>query len=422
MGRFTLTIAARNLTANPMRSLLTSLGLLIGVSGVIAIVAVGEGVKAYFRRELSQLGSNLMFIIPQAEMEEGRLLQVAKKFKNEDINFLNLNSTTTLIVYGASQTEVLVRAKGRSRNVDITGGNPVSAEVLDLKFSHGRMFNHSEHRNRAKVAVLGNKVKQWLFPGVRDPVGETIRIKGVNFKVIGVVKPRGRIGGSPDWDRIIFIPLPTFQAYISGKDEVEWITAATKTPEELGVSSNREAIKLAEAELTRLLRVKRKIKNPSKDDFLILTPTDFLEFGDTFFNILIIVFGVVAMVALVVGSIGIMNMMLVSVSERTREIGLRKALGATRRSIVLQFLLETSFLTLTGGLLGLLVGYAAGELLSLWLSSTGIFSGEDIFHAAIPLPYILITLGVSVSVGIGAGIWPAIKAATLDPIEALRYE
>ncbi len=422
VGRFTLSIAARNLTANPMRSLLTSLGLLIGVSGVIAIVAVGEGVKAYFRKEISSLGSNIIFVMPQAVMEEGRLIQRAKPFKNEDVEFVARNATTLSTIYGTAQTSVLAKAGNRTHRVSLGGGNPVSAEVLDLKFASGRMFTRSEHRNRAKVAVLGAKVQEWLFPEVENPVGQTVRINDLTFKVVGVVKPRGRIGGSPDWDRMIFIPLPTFQAYISGKNEVEWITAVTKSPEELGVKTNKEAIELAEAEITRLLRVRRRIRNPAKDDFLIVTPTDFLKLGDTFFNVMIMVFGVVAMVALVVGSIGIMNMMLVSVNERTREIGLRKALGATRRSIILQFLLETSFLTLTGGLLGLLFGFAAGELLSLWLSSTGIFTGEDVFHASVPLSYVVITLGVSVGVGIAAGLWPAIKAATLDPIEALRYE
>ena len=397
-------VAFGAIRANKMRSMLTMLGIVIGIAAVITMVALGEGAQRSVQDRLQALGTNVLSVNPGQQMFGGVDRGAGAPLLVQDAEALMREPRAIKAVSPEMDRRLQVTYGNANSNTSIRGVWPVSFEINNIKVAQGRLFNEGENRGRRRVALVGARVGEALGTESNALIGKTITIKGIAFDVIGVLEEKGQgmgFGGSVD-DRI-YIPLSTAQFRVFGQERVNEIQVQANSPAEM----NR-----AMAEIERVVRREHRIRPGEPSDFNIRNQATLLStFEETTRTFSFLLAGI-AIVSLVVGGIGIMNIMLVSVTERTREIGVRKALGARRRDIMLQFLIEALVLCIAGGVIGLGLGVAA----AIGMSKLAAWNTVVAPQAAI------LAIGFSAFIGIFFGLWPARRAASLDPIVSLRYE
>ena len=396
-------MAWASLIANKMRSILTMLGIIIGVAAVIALVSIGNGVKQDIQNSISSLGSNLLMVMPGAPRTPGvRPSQGSmKSLKVSDYQAISkLDGVKAASPYTANSYVSIYQSKNWTTTVSGVSSN--FQDVNNWTMSEGRFISSKNVENRERVAVVGQTVVKNLFAG-DDPVGKEIRVKNIPFRVIGVLNSKGNGTMGNDQDDVIFIPYTTAMERVEGVDYLRMVYV---------VASDDNGIDRLQSDIENLLRVRHGIKDTNLDDFNIQNMKSIMETMEQTTGTLTLFLGAVAAISLVVGGIGIMNIMLVSVTERTREIGIRKALGATYFVIVTQFLIEAVVISLMGGLIGIALGIGASKLI-------GLASGMS---TVISVPTIVLSFAFSMAIGLVFGIYPALKAAKLNPIDALHYE
>ena len=396
-------MAWASLIANKMRSILTMLGIIIGVAAVIALVSIGNGVKQDIQNSISSLGSNLLMVMPGAPRTPGvRPSQGSmKSLKVSDYQAISkLDGVKAASPYTANSYVTIYQSKNWTTTVSGVSSN--FQDVNNWTMAEGRFISSKNVENRERVAVVGQTVVKNLFVG-EDPVGKEIRVKNIPFRVIGVLNSKGNGTMGNDQDDVIFIPYTTAMERVEGVDYLRMVYV---------VASDDNGIDRLQSDIENLLRVRHSIKDTNLDDFNIQNMKSIMETMEQTTGTLTLFLGAVAAISLVVGGIGIMNIMLVSVTERTREIGIRKALGATYFVIVTQFLIEAVVISLMGGLIGIALGIGASKLI-------GLASGMS---TVISVPTIVLSFAFSMAIGLVFGIYPARKAAKLNPIDALHYE
>jgi putative ABC transport system permease protein len=392
------------LIANKLRALLTMLGVIIGVGAVITMIGIGEGAQKAVMDRIQALGSNLLFISPGAARGGGMIVMIggsSVKLRREDSDAISARIAEVEATAPEISRNVQVKYENRNWNTRIVGTTPEYETVRNFKAAKGRYFTKSEERSAAKVCVIGANLVETLFNNA-EPIGKTIRISGKAFDVIGVLESKGQSGWNNPDDQII-IPLTTAQRRVLGVDYLSTITAKVVS----GKQMDRAFL-----EIERVLRREHKLRESADNDFTIRNQADLITtFQETQQTFTFLLAGIAA-VSLLVGGIGIMNIMIVSVTERTREIGVRKAIGATKKDVMLQFLIESIALSVTGGLIGIAVGLLAMFLINAY----------GTLSTAISINAVLMSFLFAVFVGISFGIYPAWKAANQNTIDALRYE
>ena len=403
-------LALRQVFKHKVRSFLTILGILIGVGGVVTIVSLGEGLREVFKGNMASMASNdVIFVMPDAPMEPGRVPVGIKLFKARDKDAIEESENVESVIGGNIMNNALVKHGWRSANMMVYGSPWNYFPIDNLEIDYGRLYTRGEEMGRAMVCVVGAELKKELYDEQESIVDSFITINGSRYRVIGVLKSKSAMTGGGQFNKSIHIPMQTASARLFGNDEIYWMSVKLTEGTDL---------QKAKEDISARLRASRRIRSGKDDDFALTTPDDWAKFANTFVNSLILVFGVIAMMALVVGGIGVMNIMLVSVQERTREIGLRKALGATPGTIAIQFLVESVTLTLVGGMLGIGIGYAQGGIVAIVMKNA-----LDVFwQPSVPPQWILIVIVAMLVMGLGFGVYPAWRAGRLDPIIALRYE
>ena len=390
------------LLANKLRSLLTMLGVIIGVGAIITTTSIGEGAKADITERIQTLGANILAVRPGQSMFRGRGSADARKTLTvEDLEALQERGQTFGYVTPEVSSRAQVKFRNKNTNTTIVGTSPAYLVTANFTVEKGRFFTELEIRQRDRVCVLGKSVVDNLFESV-EPVGQTVKIKNVGFHVVGVMKEKGASGWRNPDDQV-FIPYSTAMKRVFGADYLSSISVQ---------ANNDKLIEAAETELIELIRKQHEIPVNKEPDFHIRNQAEFMETleesSQTFTNMIL----GIAVVSLVVGGIGIMNIMLVSVTERTKEIGLRKAVGAQRIDILAQFLVESTTLAVVGGILGIGVGIVGAEgVPSIWG-----------WRTEVSVMYAVVSFVVSAFVGVFFGAYPAWKAAKLHPIDALRHE
>ncbi len=407
-------VSFRSLSANKLRSILTMLGIIIGVGAVIALLSIGEGAGAAITQQIQGIGSNLIFVLPGQTTSSGirSAFGSASTLTLADANALNDPLCCSAIgsVAPVYQRNVQVTGGSNNTNTNVTGTTPSYQTVRNWYPALGRFFNQRDLESVARVAVIGATTAKTLF-GAQDPVGLTIKIDRIPFKVIGVMSEKGgggMFGGSQD--DVIFTPITTAQRRLFGTSAQTAQGAPRVTTVFVSAASEKQ-MDTAMAQITQVLRQRHRILY-QQDDFTVLSQKDILGALNQITDILTIFLASIAAISLLVGVIGIMNIMLVSVTERTREIGIRKAIGARRRDILLQFLIEAITMSVTGGVIGILFGSAIGAV----VNATGLIK------TAVAPSSVILAVGFSVAVGLFFGLYPAARAASLHPIDALRYE
>ncbi len=399
-------IAWRGLSANKMRSGLTMLGIMIGVGAVIAMISVGNGATASVTSRIQSLGSNLLMIMPgSAGIAFGGARQAAgtaTTLTNDDADAITKEVPTVEMVSPEFSGSAQVVYLNRNVNTRITGVVPEYQEVHNSNVAFGEFIRPEDQNAQSRVAVLGQNVVSDLFSQGDSPIGKTIKIKNLPFLVIGIMEKKGQ-AGFQNLDDQVFIPLSTAQKRLFGSDNLQSISIKVKNEDEMELAANQ---------ISTLLLHQHKIDNPNNADFRIMNQTDILSTMTQVSATFTMLLGGIAAISLIVGGIGIMNIMLVSVTERTREIGLRKAVGAKRKDILGQFLTESVVLSLLGGSMGLLLGFIGSYIFS-------IIGG---WPFVVSMTSVLLAFLFSAAVGIFFGIYPARRASLLSPIEALRYE
>ncbi len=403
----TLRIALRALWVNKMRSALTMLGIIIGVSAVIIMLAVGTGVRNKISEQISSIGSNLIIVVPGSSTQGGIRMGGGSQstLTKDDADAILKECSAVYVVAPMHNGAAQVVFGNQNWSTGIQGTTPGILEVRDCGLTAGRNMTEQDVRNANKVCLLGQTVVDNLF-GSMDPVGQIIRIKKIPFTVIGVLESKGQSLGGQDQDDTIIIPLTTAQKKIFGTTipgMVRTIMVKARSTEDLSV---------AERQVTDLLRQRHRIGPTKEEDFTVRNLTQMLQMAEQTAGVMTMLLAAIASVSLLVGGIGIMNIMLVSVTERTREIGIRMAVGAKTWDIRIQFIIEALTLSLIGGVTGIVIG----SIISVILSS--VFE----FPSVISLLSILLSFGFSGVVGIFFGFYPAYKASLMNPIDALRFE
>ena len=396
-------MAWASLVANKLRSLLTMLGIIIGVAAVIALVSIGNGVKQDIEDSISSLGSNLLVVLPGAPRTPGARssqgsMKSLKISDYEAIAKLEGVKAASPMTNGS----YVVIYQNKNWTTSVAGVNSNFQDVNNWTMTSGRFFSDKNVQNRERVAVVGQTVVKNLFAD-EDPVGKEIRVKNIPFRVIGVLKSKGNGTMGNDQDDTVLIPYTTSMERVEGIDYLRRVYVVAK---------DDEGIDRLQADIENLLRVRHNIKDTNLDDFNIQNMKSIMETVAQTTGTFTLFLGAVAAISLVVGGIGIMNIMLVSVTERTREIGVRKALGATYSVIVTQFLIEAVVISLMGGFIGIAFGIGASKVI-------GMVSGMS---TVVSVPTIIMSFAFSMAIGLIFGIYPARKAAKLNPIDALHYE
>ncbi len=395
------------LLSNKARSGLTVLGIVIGIGSVIAMVSVGQGSTASIESSIQSLGSNLLMVSPSFQRGVGTQVSAgrgsAQTLKQEDAEAIQKEITLVKALAPELSGRYQITAKGTNTNTSVVGTTAAYPAVRSVEIAEGSFISEQNVRSLSKVAVLGPTTRDDLFgEDATGVVGKTIKINKIQFKVIGITKEKGGSGMSNS-DDMIFIPLSTAQRFLAGSNYLSTIYVEV---------ADQESMTAAQEQITSLLLSRHNISNPELADFSIMNQADIVSSVSSISDTLTILLGAIAGISLIVGGIGIMNMMLTTVTERTREIGLRKAIGAKKKDITLQFLTESVMLTFIGGIVGIILGWILSYAVAYFGSMTTEVTSWSVFLA----------VGVSAAIGIIFGYYPARRAANLNPIEALRYE
>ena len=404
----TLHIALQALLRNKLRSFLTMLGIIIGVFAVIAMVAVGDGATARVHSLFASIGTNMLIVLPGASQQGGAFggFGTQPTLTWDDLKAMRNEVPTVRYAAALLHKAAQVSSEEHNWNTSVNGTSPDYFAIRDWRAVSGSLFSSSDVEGQVKNAVVGKTVLDKLFGVNSDPVGQAIRINNVPFQVIGVLEPKGQSMQGQDNDDVVFIPETAFQTKIQGglqKYVNGTILISADSEEDTGRAQNQ---------VKALLRDRHRIQPGDEDDFNVRNLADIASTATAATGALTLLLAAIAAVSLLVGGIGIMNIMLVSVTERTREIGLRMAIGAKGRHILAQFLAESLVLAVTGGMIGMLLGISVTQLLARH------------FGWSIPVrpEVVVLAIGFSMLVGVGFGLFPARRAARLDPIVALRYE
>jgi len=394
------------LLSNKVRSGLTVLGIVIGISSVISMLAIGNGSQASIESSIQSIGSNLLIVSPGSQRRIGGDISAgrgsAKTLILADATAVSDSVSNIKAVAADVSGRYQVTAKGTNTNTQVVGTVAEYSEVKNVSINLGRFIGEQDVKNNSKVAVLGSSVSEDLFASSSNPVGQIIRINKIEFKVVGVTTAKGG-NGMNSQDNMIYIPISTAQKFMTGSNYLSTINISVNDSENMTTAQN---------DITELLLSRHKISDPTKADFSIMNQTDILSSASSITGTFTALLGAIAGISLVVGGIGIMNMMLMTVTERTREIGLRKAIGAKRRDVSTQFLVEAIILTMFSGVIGILLGWFISWIVSTFAS----------IETAVTLSSVLLAFGTSTIIGIIFGYYPARRASALNPIEALRYE
>jgi putative ABC transport system permease protein len=397
-------VATSSILKNKMRTLLTMLGIIIGVGAVILMVAIGQGAQGQIRSQIEGLGTNLLVISPGASTTGG-VSRGAGSFNRLTVEDVEKLQRESILLAGVSPVissgAQIIGGQGNWRG-RINGVSTDYGSIRDWETTSGSFFDETDLRQARRVVVIGQTVKDQLWPD-SDPVGERVQIRNVPVQVIGVLAPKGQSAEGNDQDDVILAPYTTVQTRLSGRSYIGQILASTFSPEEIDA---------AQLEIGTILREAHGLAEWEEDDFTVRNQSELADAAQGTTQIMTLLLSAVAGISLLVGGIGIMNIMLVSVTERTREIGVRMAIGARGSDVLTQFLVESVVMSAIGGLLGVGLGFAGASALG---NATG-------WSTAISAPTVIVALVFSGTIGIFFGFYPARQAASLDPIEALRYE
>ncbi|RIK83068.1 MAG: multidrug ABC transporter substrate-binding protein [Hyphomicrobiales bacterium] len=398
----TVRLALRSVRRNALRSFLTLLGIVIGVAAVIAMITIGAGTTEKVREDIAKLGSNLLVVQAMRPMRGGGPTFTPRRLEHRDFEGLAEGLENVKAVSAAAQRTARVVYGADNLSVQVTGADPDYFVARDWQAATGRPFTDSEARGGANVCLIGQTVRAQFF-GAGDPTDVAIRVGRMSCRIIGVLDSKGTSGFGQDQDNIVVMPLTTFQRRIAGDRDIDMIYVAAQD----GVATTAVM-----AEVEAILRQTRRIAPDQENNFDIRDMTQVADAMASTTTVMTGMLGAVAGVSLLVGGIGIMNIMLVSVTERTREIGIRLAIGAHEKHILVQFLVEATVLSLLGGLIGIALGLALAGIATTVLS----------IPFAPSLPVIALAVGFSAAIGVVFGFFPALRGARLDPIEALRHE
>ena len=398
-------IALRSLARSKMRTFLTMLGVIIGVAAVIAMLAVGRGAGDTMKSSIASLGTNVINVYPGSRSQGPARLEAgaASRFREDDVQAVGKEAAALLYITPVARTQAQLKTGGENWRTSVIGAYPEYFFIRQWPLASGALYTHSDERGGAKVCIIGRTVADNLFgPGV-DPTGVSLRINNLPFRVLGVLDKKGQSSFGQDQDDIVIVPFSTVQKKILGNIYVHSMMAS---------AVSEEAMPAAAHQITEILLRRLRLPPGTVPDFNVRTQTEIAEAATAVSGALTVLLSSIAGISLLVGGIGIMNIMLVSVTERTREIGLRLAVGARGRDILLQFLVEAMMISLLGGLIGVGVGVGVAALLA----------GVQGWAVQVSASSVVVAFAFSAATGIFFGWWPARKAARLNPIDALRYE
>jgi putative ABC transport system permease protein len=399
-----ISVALEALAANKLRSALTMLGIIIGVSAVIAMLALARGASSRMMRSIQQMGTNVL-VVMSGQSRAGAVRGGFGSMETLTLQDAETIATTCPAILKTApevRSNAQVKYGNQNTNTTILGTTPDYLSIRNYKVSKGRFFKARDVKAMAKVAVIGPTTAEDVF-GKLSPVGKRMTIRGISFEVLGVLASKGAAGGFGDQDDVVMVPVTTAMRRLFGQQYVRTINAQARTMEQMDQATSQ---------ISRLLRRRHDIARGADDDFVVRNQAEIMEMANEASQVFALLLGGIASVSLLVGGIGVMNIMLVSVTERTREIGIRKALGARRRDIQWQFLVEALVLSLTGGVAGIILGV---------LASLGINSLSSM-DTSVSVGSVFLSFGFAALVGIFFGYYPARSASRLDPIESLRYE
>jgi len=398
-----IAVALQSILANLFRGFLTMLGIIIGVASVITMVALGSGAQQAVDDQIDSLGASVLSVHSGSKRRHGVKSAGGSPLVIDDAMALHQDATTIDAVVPEMSDYVQIKYLNQNQRFRVIGTTPNFAEVHGHTLTEGSMFTAADESGKRKVVVIGAKVPNKMVEGMNSLVGQSLYLNGIAFDVIGMFEEKGSSSGWRNIDEQLWIPLQTAKYRLQGKEDLDGIAARVKK----GVTVEEATI-----DIERVMRREHQIMPGQNNDFGIGDPREFQNIREEATNIFAYLLASIASVSLIVGGIGIMNIMLVTVTERTREIGIRKALGATRVNILVQFIVEAMILCLLGGTLGIILGIGISELLANLLG----------WSTPVSIETVVIAFAFSAFVGLFFGIWPARKAAMMDPIEALRYE